>query len=161
MAVGMPVRISLEPERPTFESAREDDLRLRREDMGHRLDRVQNPLQVAGIRGPNLEQVVRLAGQMVALLDLFDLGEIARQICGDGARNLLDEYECQDGVSELGGVDERRVTPDDSPALELLDPLVGGRPAHADCLAYLGIRSAAVSLEEIEDASVSLVHSLG
>jgi len=42
----------------------------------HGLDLVQDPLQVASVGGSNLEQVVRLTGDMVAFLDLVDLGEI-------------------------------------------------------------------------------------
>ena len=45
--------------------------------MGRRLDPADDRAQVPRVAGPDLEEVVRLARDVVALLDLGDRGELA------------------------------------------------------------------------------------
>ena len=51
-------------------------------------------------------------------------------------------------------IDDRRVAPDHAARLELLDPLVGGRAAHPDLRAEVGVGPPAVALEDLEDPRV-------
>ena len=157
VAGGSVVQIAARAQRPALEGAREHDLRLGREDVGHGLDLVQDPLQVAGVGGSHLEEIVRLARDVVAFFDFDDLAEVAGQVSGDRARNLLDEYESQNAVPEQRRIDQRRVAADDAAPFELLDPLVGGRPAHTDGLPNFGVGLAPVALEQFQDPSVGLV----
>src|SRR5664280_186126 len=115
---------------PALESTREDDLGLGREDVWNLLDTVQSPLEMASVDGSHLEQIVGLAGQMVAFLDLVDVDEITREVGRDRAWHLLDEDECENTVAEQGRIGDGDIASDDPPGLELLDPLMGRRPAH-------------------------------
>ena len=68
-------------ERSPFEPAREDHVGLGLEDVRRRLDPAQDALEVAGVAGADLDQVVGLARDVVALLDLGDRREGSVRSC--------------------------------------------------------------------------------
>src|ERR1035437_8956433 len=133
-------------QRPPLEGTREHDLGFRREHVRNLLDPVQSPFQMAGVGGSHLEQIVGFAGEVMALLDLADFAEIARQVRGNRTRDLLDEDEREDAVTEQGWVRDGDVAFDDPAGLELLHSFVGGRPAHAYGLPDVGEGFATVPL---------------
>src|SRR4029078_9010311 len=149
------VGFSGQPERPPLESTREDDVGLGREDVAHALDLPQHALEVVRVAGPDLQQVVRLARDVVAFLGLGDRAEVVGQVDRGGARRLGDPREAEDAEADGGRVDTGGIAGDDAARLELLDPRVGRRTAHADIRAEVRVRPAAVTLEDVEDPGVS------
>ena len=63
-------------QRPALEPRAEHDVGLGREHVVGRLDPADDRAQVVHVAGPDLEDVVRLAGDVVALLDLGDRREV-------------------------------------------------------------------------------------
>ena len=53
-------------------------------------------------------------------------------------------------------VDVGRVAPDDAPRLELLHPLVRGRPGHAEVGPEVGVGAPAIHLQDPQQAGVGL-----
>jgi hypothetical protein len=96
----------------------------------------------------------------MALLDLPDRGEIPGQVGRPRSGRLDDPRERQDPEPDGLGIDDGSVALDDAARLQALDPLVHGRPADADLAAELGIRFAAVRLEDLQDPDVGRVESL-
>ena len=76
-----------------------------------------------------------------------------------GARRLGDPREAEHAEADGRRVDDRGVAGDHAPRLELLDPLVGRRAAHADLRAELRVGPPAVPLEDLEDPRVGRTQS--
>src|SRR4029079_4365559 len=128
---------------------------LGREDVAHALDLPQHALEVVRVAGPDLQQVVRLARDVVAFLDLGDRAAVVGQVDPGGARRLGAPREAEDAEADGGRVDTGGIAGDDAARLELLDPLVGRRTDNADIRAEVRVRPAAVTLEDVEDPGVS------
>src|SRR5450759_2102260 len=142
---------------PALESARKDHLRLSRENLRHQLNHVQHPLEMARICCANLQQVVGLTGQVMAFLDLVDADEVTRHVGCYGARDLLDEDKGKNTIAKHRRVNHGRVAADHTPSFELLYPLMGGRTAHPDGLAHLGVRLTPIALQQLKNPSVRLI----
>src|SRR5664280_306991 len=142
---------------PPLEGARKDHLRLGRENLRHQLNHVQDALEMARICCANLQQVVGLTGQVMAFLDLVDADEVTGHVGCDGARDLLDEDKSQNTIAKHRRVNHGRVAADHASGFELLDPLVGGRTAHPDGLAHLGVRLTPIALQQLKNPSVCLI----
>src|SRR5258706_15731598 len=71
--------------RPALEAAREDHVGLGLEHVLRRLDTTEDALEVAGVAGPGLDQVVGLTGGVGTFLVLADRGEGLGQVVADGA----------------------------------------------------------------------------
>jgi hypothetical protein len=125
--------------------------------VSRRLDAVEDTLEVERVPGADLQEVVGLAGDVVAVLDLGDRGEVAGQVGRHGPGRLGDPDEGEDPVAGETRVDDRAVAADEPAGLELLDPLVGRGPADPDLGAELGIRPAAVRLEQLDEPGVDEV----
>jgi len=95
-----------------------------------------------------------LAGDPVAGLHLRDRGEVTGQVVRDRARRLGDPHEGKHPKAHRVGVHGRHVAPDDPARLQLLDPLVRRRAAHADRRADLRVGKPAVALERFQDPGV-------
>src|SRR5665811_2510690 len=80
------IMVARQAQRPALEGAREDHLRLGRENLWHLLNHVQHPLEMARVCGTNLQQVVGLTGQVMAFLDLVDADEVTSHVGCDGTR---------------------------------------------------------------------------
>ena len=98
-----------------------------------------------------------ITGEVMAFLDLRDPGERPGQVVGRGTGSLGQPGEGQDSVAQRLGRDDRRVAADHPARLELLDPLVGRRPADADLRAELGVGTPSVGLEKLEQTGVDPV----
>ncbi len=79
-----------------FEAAREDDIGFGLEHVLRGLDETEDPLEVAGVAGPDLDEVIGLTGDVMALLDLGDARERVGEVVGRGARRLGDPAEGED-----------------------------------------------------------------
>src|SRR5664280_529697 len=142
---------------PALEGARKDHLCLGRENLRHQLNHVQHALEMARICRANLQQVVGLTGQVMAFLDLVDADEVTGHVGCDGARDLLDEDKSQNTIAKHRRVNHGRVAADHASGFELLDPLMGGRTAHPDGLAHLGVRLTPIALQQLKNPSVRLI----
>jgi hypothetical protein len=78
-----------------------------------RLDEVEDALEVLRVAGSDLEEVVRLARDVVALLELGDERELSGEVGRDRARRLGDPGERDDAVADGGRIDLRAVAADD------------------------------------------------
>ena len=123
---------------------------------GIRLDLLHHPLEVERIGRPDLEQVVGLAGDMVALLDLGQRAENAsvRSVLGRTGR-LADPAEGEDAPADRPGVQAGGVALDHAPRLELLDPLVGRGRAHPHRRPDVREGRPAIPLEDVEDPEIA------
>ena len=85
------------------------------------------------------------------------VGELVGDVVGDAARRLGDPHEGEHAEVDGDRVDLRHVAAQDPARLELLDPLVRRRAAHADLGADLRVGAAAVPLEDVEDPGVGRI----
>ena len=115
-------------------------------------------LELDGRRDPDLEDVVLVAGDRVALLDLRDLVQAVGDVVGGRGVERRDRDEGRHLLAERLVVEPGRVALDDAALLEPAHALVDGRRRHAEGLAEVGEADPAVLGEEVDDATVEVFH---
>ena len=113
-----------------------------------------------GRRDPDLEDVVLVAGDRVALLDLRHRVQPLGDVVGGRRVERRDRDERGHLLAEGRVVELGRVALDDAALLEPPDPLVHGGGRHAQGLAEVGEADPAVLGEEVDDATVEVFHVL-
>src|ERR1035441_1682500 len=128
-------------------------------DASKRLDLLpQDRLQVLHVAGADLEAVAEIARDGVALLDVeqgLDLFE-KRTL----ETRVLEQHVHvrHEGYSDEARIEESREAPDESTRFQLLDPLVDRRRREPDRFRDSRLRDLRVSLENIEDPAIDVVH---
>src|ERR1039457_6338402 len=128
-------------------------------DASKRLDLLpQDRLQVLHVAGADLEAVAEITRDGVALLDVeqgLDLFE-KRTL----ETRVLEQHVHvrHEGYSDEARIEESREAPDESTRLQLLDPLVDRRRREPDRFRDSRLRDLRVSLENIEDPAIDVVH---
>ena len=131
---------------------------VRVETPARRADPRQQVLQLVRGGDPHLEDVVLVARDAVARLDLGDLGEPVRDVVGGAGVERLHRDERGQGQPDGLGVDDRGVAADDAALLQPAHPLVHGRRGQARGLAQVGVAHPPVLDEQLHDLPVQLLH---
>ena len=121
--------------------------------------RRQQVLQLQRGGDADLEDVVLVARDAVAGLDLGDAGEPVGDVVGGAGVERFDRDERGQRQPDGLGVDDGGVAADDTALLQPAHPLVHGRGGQARGLAQVGVAHPPVLDEQIHDLSVQLLHA--
>ena len=109
------------------------------------------------VRVAHLQDVVGLARDAEAVLDLRELGDPVGQVVGLRGVEGRGGDERRHEQAERLGVDHRRVAADHPLLLELADPLVHGGGRHAHLRRDVGVGGPRVVLQRGDDVEISLI----
>ena len=107
-------------------------------------------VEVFGIAAAHFEQVVLVAGDVVAFADLVDLFDATEERCALAMAGQQDGNVSSERIANRGGIEQGRVAADDALLFEFASAFGGGRRGQAEGLAEFSPGGAAVARQKVE-----------